>query len=128
MRCGQGFTLIEALVAIVLVAVVLPVALAGISHAIRGAELARRHDVALRVASARLARLVADGSWASSAGDGDCDPAVDGDDAAGYRWQVAVSAWRDPVVHDLVVTVGRGAADPSAAVLETLVIPSGAAP
>ncbi len=35
----HAFTLIESLVAIVLVAVVLPGALTGISHAIRGAEL-----------------------------------------------------------------------------------------
>jgi type II secretion system protein I len=125
----KGFTLIEVLVAIVLVAVVLPVALAGVGSALRGAELVRRHDVALRVAESRLAMLVADGSWEGSVTSGSCDAELDGEDAIGYQWQLAVSNWRDPSVHVLRLQVGRGRADADGSVtVETLVIPLGAAP
>lgn len=124
----RGFTLVEALVAIVLVAVVLPVALAGISAALRGAGQVRDREVALRVAQSRLARLVADGSWSGSPSEGACDAAEDGEDAAGLRWRVAVSSWRDPTVSTLRVTVGRGADDPRAVAIETLVIPTGSTP
>ena len=58
----SGFSLIEALVAIALIAVVLPVALSAVNSSLRGSEIVRRQDVARRIAESRLARLVADGS------------------------------------------------------------------
>lgn len=120
-----AFTLIEALVAIALVAVVLPVALAAISDGARTVERARRLDLARRVAETRLARMLADGSWLTAATAGDCDPAADGEDAAGLRWQLAVSTWRDPTVRRIQVVVGR---DPAAGIetvaVETLAKPT----
>lgn len=100
----SGFTLIEALVAIALVAVVLPVALAAVSDGIRTIERARRADLARRVADARLARLLADGSWSGAATSGDCS-ADDGEDAVGLRWKLTITAWRDTAVSDLRMDV-----------------------
>jgi type II secretion system protein I len=120
----HGFTLIEALIAIVLVAVVLPVALAAVSASLRGVDQMRRQDVALRVAQARLAALVADGSWQSSGTSGACDPYIDGEDSAGLRWQMTVGTWRDPAVRTLRLSVSWGPlAAPRSVTLDTLVTP-----
>ena len=124
MNVRAGFTLIEALVAIVLVAVVLPVALAGVSASLRGVDQVRRQDVALRIAQSRLATLVADGSWQRSGTSGSCDPAIDGEDSEGMRWQMAVATWRDPTVRTLRVTVSWGPLSSARSLfLETLVTP-----
>ncbi len=124
----RAFTLIEALVAIVLIAVVLPVALAGVSASLRGVDQVRRQDLALRIAQSRLALLVADGSWQRSGTAGACDPAIDGEDAGDLRWQMAVATWRDPTVRTLRVTVSWGSLSaPRSVSLETLVTPPVAA-
>lgn len=118
----RGVTLIEALVAIALIATVLPVALAAVSEGARGISAAQRRELLLRVAEGRLARLLADGSWTTASGGGDCDPALDGEDAAGLRWTLAVEPWRDPVVRRLHLTVqGLG----HSVALETLAVPGG---
>ncbi len=120
----RAFTLIEALVAIVLVAVVLPVALAGVSASLRGVDQVRHQDIALRVAQSRLAALVADGSWQRSGTGGACDPTIDGEDAVELRWQMVVATWRDPTVRSLRVTVSWGSTNaPHSVSLETLVTP-----
>ncbi len=121
---SAGFTLIEALVAIVLVAVVLPVALAAVSQSLRGADTIRKQEVALRVAQTRLALLVADGSWASAGTSGACDPRTDGEDTEGMRWQMNVATWRDQTVRTLKFTVSWGStSEPRSVTLTTLVIP-----
>ena len=102
-RCGM--TLIEALISIAVVALVLPIAIAGVSRAVQSAEQVRRMDIARRLAETRLSLLSADGSWQSSATSGDFDPRVDGDDATGFHWQLTVTPWRDPVVRTLSLTV-----------------------
>lgn len=120
----RGFTLIEALVAIVLVAVVLPVALAAVTASLQGASAISKQDVALRVAQSRLAALVADGSWQSSGSTGACDPRTDGEDTDGMRWQMTVATWRDPSVRTLTFTVSWGSTlNPRTLTLTTLVMP-----
>ena len=124
MKLRAAFTLLEALIAIVVVAVVLPVALAGVSAALRGANQVKYQDLALRVAQSRVAALVADGSWQKSGTAGTCDPSVDGQDAVGMRWQMVVANWRDPTVRTLRFTVSWGTFDAGQSVsIETLVTP-----
>lgn len=119
-----GFTLIEALVAIVLVAVVLPVALAAVTASLRGADAIRKQDIALRVAQSHLAVLVADGSWQSSGSSGTCEPRTDGEDTEGMRWQMNVTPWRDQTVRVLTFTVSWGSTtNPRSITLTTLVMP-----
>jgi prepilin-type N-terminal cleavage/methylation domain-containing protein len=119
-----AFTLIETLIAIVLVAVALPVALAGISGAVQVTGQARSRDLARHLAESQLAKLLATGTWSSSAQAGDFDPAVDGAASAGFHWQVAVAPWRDPALDTLRLTVTWDPPSPAHAVaLDTLVAP-----
>lgn len=119
-----GMTLIETLIAIVVVALVLPIAIAGVTRAVQSAEQVRRMDTARRLAEARLARLAADGSWQSTATSGDFDPRQDGEDASGFHWQLATTTWRDPVVRNLALTVSWGSsANPRMVTVETMVTP-----
>ncbi len=125
-RCTArvGVTLIEALIAIVIVAVILPLALSGVSHALQAADQTRKQDVARRLAETRLARVVADGSWQSSALAGTFDATQDGEDADAFAWQVTLTPWRDRAVQILVLTVSWGAVGSGQAVtLTTLVTP-----
>jgi prepilin-type N-terminal cleavage/methylation domain-containing protein len=123
-RHRRAMTLIETLIAIVVVALVLPVAISGVSHAVQSAEQVRRMDTARRLAETRLARLAADGTWQSTATSGDFDPRLDGEDAAGFHWQLATATWRDPVVRSLALTVSWGpSASPRAVTVTTLVTP-----
>jgi type II secretion system protein I len=121
----SGTTLIEALVAIALVATVLPVALNAVGEGSQAIERARRSDLANRVAQARLARLLADGSWSTSAASGTCDAATDGADADGLRWTLSVATWRDPVVRTLGLTVTWGEGKHGGSVtVSTLALPA----
>jgi type II secretion system protein I len=119
-----GFTLIEVLIAILILATVLPIALAGISASLRGVSQVRNQDVALRVAQSRLNLLVAESSWTGSGKAGSCDPVTDGEDAVDFRWEVSVTPWRDPYLSTLRVTVLWGnPLDPQSVALETIVTP-----
>ena len=119
-----GVTLIEALIAIVIVAVILPLALSGVSHALQAADQTRKQDVARRLAETRLARVVADGSWQSSALSGTFDATQDGEDADAFAWQVSLTPWRDPAVQIIVMTVSWGSVEAGQAVtLTSLVTP-----
>lgn len=121
----SGTTLIEALVAIGLVATVLPVALAAVSGGAQAIERARRADLAGRVAQARLARVLADGSWSTSAASGACEADSDGADAVGLRWSLHAAAWRDPTVRELALTVSWGEGNRGGSVsVSTLAVPS----
>lgn len=100
-----AFTLIEALIAITLVAVVLPLAIGGISAATRAASDVRSHAIARRLADGLLAKLVANGGWQTSAQSGTFTAADDGDEAARFTWQLATETWRDPTIRTITVTV-----------------------
>jgi prepilin-type N-terminal cleavage/methylation domain-containing protein len=87
-RRGRGgprraFTLVEVLVALLLFAIVVPVAMNGIDLSNRGATMAKRQAEAATLAEAKLAELVAQqqSSAASTPNQGDFGP-----DFPGYRW------------------------------------------
>lgn len=119
-----AFTLIEALVAILLVAVVLPIALEAVTRSGQAAGLMRRQDRALQLACSKLGQLVATGDWQTTAQSGTFTAAEDGDDAEGLRWEVASTPWRDETVTSFCVTVSWDPPSPSHQVsLTTLVTP-----
>ncbi len=120
-----GFTLIEALVALALIAVALPVAIGGISGATRAAGDAKRQATARRLAESQLARLLTTGEWLAGATSGAFTAAEDGDDADGYAWQLTVAGWRDPTVRTLSLAVTWDVSG-RAVVLDTLAAPPAA--
>lgn len=102
----RGFTLLELLVALLVLAIGLPLALAGVSHALGTISLAERRAEAGRLAEGLTNQLVATDQWQSSAQEGVFEPDEWGEGVQRYRWQVALDDWRDPLVRQLTVTVG----------------------
>ena len=84
---GRGFTLIEVLAALLLMAVVMPVVMNGISLATRTSSTARRRDEAAGLAQAKLAEIIASGQWQNGNLSGDFSP-----DWPDYRWEAALQA------------------------------------
>ncbi len=85
---GGGFTLIEVLATVMLLAIVLPAVMKGISAASGAASIARQRTEASGLAEAKLAELVTTGTWQGGVLSGDF-----GADAPDYRWQATVQAW-----------------------------------
>jgi type II secretory pathway pseudopilin PulG len=117
----RAFTLVEALATLVLVAIILPVAMRGISLAIAAASHARHQVQASALAEAKLAELVATASWQEADLAGDF-----GGDHPGYAWAADVTEREEAALRQLdvhVVWVERGAE--RAVTLSTLVYVEG---
>src|SRR5260370_36095537 len=80
---GSGFTLVEVLAALMLLAIVLPVAMRGISMATALASSAKHRDEAAVLAKSKLDELVATHAWQSQALSGNFDFRPE------YRWSAA---------------------------------------
>jgi prepilin-type N-terminal cleavage/methylation domain-containing protein len=103
-RHRRGFTLIEALAALLLVAIVLPVVMRGISTASRAASTARRNTEAASLAQSKLDELIATEQWRAGylAGQFDIN---DGDRAGDYTWSAETLQWSEPFTRRLAVSV-----------------------
>jgi len=103
-RCAHSaprFTFAEVLVAMVLMAVVLPVAVRGLLIANRAGSVAAKKAMAGRLADRFLAEAVLTQSWAN----GDTQAGDFGTDYPGYRWESAHVPWSDYEPQMQVVTV-----------------------
>jgi prepilin-type N-terminal cleavage/methylation domain-containing protein len=98
-RRRRGFTLVEVLATMVLLAIILPVAMKGISLAMAAGATARRTADAATLAEAKLNELVADGTWTSGQLSGNFAP-----DQPDYQWQ-CVTATRDYGLTEIGVRV-----------------------
>ena len=96
----QAFTLVEALATLVLIAIILPVAMKGISLATSTAGLAKQRMEAAALAETTLAETMATGAWQDGDVNGDFEP-----DAAGYRWAVEVQDWEATTLKQVTVRV-----------------------
>ena len=85
---SSGFTLVEVLAALTLAAVVLPVAMQGVSLSLAAAGQANRQMVAATLAEGMLAELTATGEWRSGNLSGDF-----GGEAPAYRWEAESVTW-----------------------------------
>jgi prepilin-type N-terminal cleavage/methylation domain-containing protein len=85
-RGHSGFTLVEVLAALLLVGIVLPAIMEGISLSQQAGRIARTSLEATALAEAKLNEIVAGGQWNSGAGSGDF-----GEDHPGYRWEMQVT-------------------------------------
>ena len=96
----RGFTLIEALAAVLLVAIVLPVALRGFSLAVSVADTARHRAEAATLAHSKLSELLATGGWQTGALSGDFAP-----DHPAFSWTAELNTWDNSTLKELDVHV-----------------------
>ena len=96
----RGFTLIEVLVSMILVAVVLTVSMEGISIATRVTADARRRDTAVTLAAGKLDEIVATTAWQTGQMAGDFGPEL-----KEYRWAAQVLPWGNGTMNELAVLV-----------------------
>jgi len=95
-----GFTFIELLVTVVLIAIIMPVAMKSIGLCTRLAGQSRRQIEAASLARLKLTDLTVTGDWQNGNQRGDF-----GTDWPGYEWTSAVTNWTDASVRQLDLTV-----------------------
>ena len=95
-----GFTLIEVLATLVLLGIVMPVAMRGVSLALAASSIARRTAEASSLAEMKLNELVADGTWQTGGTGGDFADQNQPD----YRW-TCENASRDYGTHEVILHV-----------------------
>lgn len=86
----SGFTLIEVLASLLLVAIVIPVVMQGISLGSTAASATRRRDEAAGLAQSQLAQIIATGDWQSGAVSGTFAP-----DWPDYTWEARIAPLPD---------------------------------
>ena len=96
----MGFTIAETLAALVFVAIVIPVAVQGITLANRAGVIADRQRVAAQLADKLLAESVVTGSWLDGDQEADC-----GDDWPDYRYKLSSQAWETDTMDVVTVEV-----------------------
>jgi general secretion pathway protein I len=97
---GRGFTFMEILATMVLIGLILPVAMKGISIATALASDSIRRQEALGLAENRLAEVLLEEEWTGGAESGSY-----GDDWPGYTWTLEVTDWTEPGLKQLDLTV-----------------------
>jgi prepilin-type N-terminal cleavage/methylation domain-containing protein len=99
-RRRQAFTLIEILATLVLVGIILPVAMGGISLALSTAGESRRQCEGAALAQTKMAEILASQDWNNASMTGDF-----GVDRPEYRWAAQVNDWDGTRVRQLDVQV-----------------------
>lgn len=99
-RRRRGFTLVEVMAAIVLVAIVLPTAMQGTTLCLDLAHNARMQAQAASLAQAKLSELAATKMIQEAMQAGDF-----GEQWPQYKWLATVEAWDDPRLVELDVSV-----------------------
>jgi prepilin-type N-terminal cleavage/methylation domain-containing protein len=96
----RGFTFVELLATVVLIAAILPVAMRGIGLCTRLSGQSRRQLEAASLARAKITEFVVSGGYL----DGDQQGPFE-DPWTGYQWQAQVNAWDDTTLQQIDVTV-----------------------
>lgn len=96
----RGFTLVEVLASMLLMAIVIPVAMEGMSVASRVGILGQRKAAAMRVAERVLNELIVEQQTQQNSSTG---TTVDGDTT--YPWSMRVENWPEDAMQQLTVTV-----------------------
>ncbi len=97
---ARGFTFVEILATLALLAIVLPAVMTGISLSLSAADLARRQAQASSLGQAKLTELLSAGDWQLGNQNGDF-----GTDWPGYRWASQVADWDEGLLRQVDVTV-----------------------
>jgi len=96
---SRGFTLVEVLATLVLLGIVVPVCMRGLSIALFSAETAKHMSQAASLGEAKLNEMVSTGDWSVSGASGDF-----GTDWPEYTWTCQTVA-RDFDVTEIILTV-----------------------
>ena len=96
----RGFTFVELLATMVLIAVIMPVAMRSIGLCTRLAGQSRRQMEAVSLARLKLTELTVTGEWENGDQRGEF-----GDDWPGFEWEVTVTNWTDSLVRQLDLAV-----------------------
>jgi type II secretion system protein I len=111
---------VEVLAALVLLAIVLPVAMRGISLAVRAADDARNRTVAACLAETTLNQIVINGGWRDGDLTGDY-----GQEWPDYRWSSEVADWEENNLRRIDVRVEWPAGNRSRSVTLSTLVRSG---
>ena len=98
--CKAGFTFAEVLAALVIMAIVVPVAIEGLRIGNRAGVVALRKGVAVQLADSLLNELIVTGNWRDSAQNGNF-----GEEWTGYRWRLLNEAWGKDALRMLSIQV-----------------------
>lgn len=96
----RGFTFMELLATVVLIAIIMPVAMRSIGLCTRLAGQSRRQMEAVSLAKAKLTELTVGGDWRHGNQQGRFNS-----DWLGYEWAATVTNWTDASVRQIEMTV-----------------------
>jgi type II secretory pathway pseudopilin PulG len=97
----KGFTLVEILATFVLIALILPAVMEGISLSMKLGAKSKRQIEAAALAETKLAEFVLSGDYDSGNQSGEFD-----DDESGYKWSLEVEDWKEEdSMQQLLMTV-----------------------
>ena len=99
-RPERGFTLIEMLVTLLLMAIIMPTAMRAISQVTRMADYSRRQIEAAALARTKLSEMVASGEWSGGTRRG-----TFGNDFPDYEWSWELTDWEVDPLEELTVRV-----------------------
>jgi prepilin-type N-terminal cleavage/methylation domain-containing protein len=103
-RCSNaGFSLIEIMVAILILGVALAGLTRGITTALASSKDSELQTIAALAAAAQIETIRADANWSDGVTDGDC-----GDDLPNYRWTQTIKPADVEGLHEVTVSVQRG--------------------
>jgi prepilin-type N-terminal cleavage/methylation domain-containing protein len=89
MKKRNGFTLIEVLVTLLLIGIVLPAIMHGVTLAMAAGDAARHRNEATELAKSQLAQIIAGSQWVNSTSlAGNFAP-----DWPGYQWTATAEPW-----------------------------------
>lgn len=116
---ARGFTFMELLATIVLIAAIMPVAMRSIGLCTRLAGQSRRQMEAASLAKTKLTELIVTGEWKDGKQRGRFEK-----EWPDYEWSLTVTNWTDAVVRELELTVSwRSFGRPQEVTLSTLMYP-----
>lgn len=97
---ARAFTLVEVLAALLMMAIIIPVAMQGMSVASRAGLLGQRKAAAMRIADRVLNELIVEGQTAQNSSSG---TVAEGD--TNYPWTMRSENWSEDQMTQLTVTV-----------------------
>ena len=95
-----GFTFVELLATVVLIAIIMPVAMRSIGLCTQLAGQSRRQIEAASLAKTKLTELTVTRDWQNGNQRGDF-----GTDWTGYEWEATITNWTDSAVQQIDLTV-----------------------